>query len=552
MKRLPLAFFCFVIRLSAADFACQTEVPAPSYVRPEGLAELLADIRMICDGEVPAAGVKGNIDLYFNTNALAGDVAGPSLLLVGDGSSGWRLGENALPGAPGSANLIRWAGVSLAAPGARGPFKFRFANLRMDASQLGAPMTVVAPTLIYFYIEIKGVEVRSQQRLAAVITPATTARVLGCNGRDAAQPAFFQNASANPGLAGDADAGGAIQFTIRFAEPFEGAFKPLTRSDRAKKSDFADPAAEAPDSLAIPSIRRATYGTRFLARFANIPRGVDLFVTIEPTLPGMGTSDSIKARLVGFTPTGDGDPQEPDDVKTAKCDTAELAVARVPLTSGSGSAVWEVATADPNTVEEISFGVAIAYRSDRVAGLPGLGSATLSAGLAPVATYSRGLSRMPLPRFVDTGVARNLFQIQLPVTRLLFPIVTNQAGYDTVLTIQNSDSTPGRCVLKLSGTLPGGSPGPNSIDLPSAIAAGASKRLSLSEIAPGFQGCILAECYLGSAQAGFEIYSRPDAPPWIRSQAWQPGAVPAGDLDALDKQTYGHARKCTFLQTGAN
>src|SRR5438445_5083249 len=79
---------------AAAAFRCDVRVPAPAYLRPNGVTELLADIVVGCDGDTPAGGIVGDIDLYFNTQTLGFGTTGPPLILSGDGQGGCKMGEN--------------------------------------------------------------------------------------------------------------------------------------------------------------------------------------------------------------------------------------------------------------------------------------------------------------------------------------------------------------------------------------------------------------------------------------------------------------------------
>jgi hypothetical protein len=137
--------------------------------------------------------------------------------------------------------------------------------------------------------------------------------------------------------------------------------------------------------------------------------------------------------------------------------------------------------------------------------------------------------------------------IQPPITRLLFPFVTNQAGYNTSLVITNSGEASGNCVLNFSGNISGGMDGPRPMKLEKLFLPGVPVRLELADIAPGFQGCIRADCSVTRAAGTFVIEPGPALPTGISGTAFT-GAVPEAALDVLDKQTYGHARKCGFLQ----
>jgi hypothetical protein len=80
-------------------------------------------------------------------------------------------------------------------------------------------------------------------------------------------------------------------------------------------------------------------------------------------------------------------------------------------------------------------------------------------------------------------------------TNLLFTFVTNQAGFDTSLTIANTTQDPfgttpidGTCTLHFYGANP---PAPTETLV---IAAGTVFATLASTIAPNFQGYVIAEC----------------------------------------------------------
>jgi hypothetical protein len=80
-------------------------------------------------------------------------------------------------------------------------------------------------------------------------------------------------------------------------------------------------------------------------------------------------------------------------------------------------------------------------------------------------------------------------------TNLLFTFVTNQAGFDTTLTIANTTQDPfgttlidGTCTFHFYGSSP---PAPTETLV---IAAGTVFTALASTLAPGFQGYVIAEC----------------------------------------------------------
>jgi hypothetical protein len=72
--------------------------------------------------------------------------------------------------------------------------------------------------------------------------------------------------------------------------------------------------------------------------------------------------------------------------------------------------------------------------------------ATYSAGFAPFYSTSAATlaatESLPIPRFVFTGAAANLFGIVKCSCNLLFPYVTQAPGYDTGIAVANTSADP--------------------------------------------------------------------------------------------------------------
>ena len=71
-------------------------------------------------------------------------------------------------------------------------------------------------------------------------------------------------------------------------------------------------------------------------------------------------------------------------------------------------------------------------------------NSTVAGNFAPFYAASsnanQASSTLPIPRFVDNPISRADFGITQCVTNLLFPFVTNQAGFDTGIAISNCPS----------------------------------------------------------------------------------------------------------------
>ena len=92
-------------------------------------------------------------------------------------------------------------------------------------------------------------------------------------------------------------------------------------------------------------------------------------------------------------------------------------------------------------------------------------------------------------------------------TRLLFPFVTNTAGFDTGLSIANTGQQPGgaigqsgTCLISFFGSNP-----PADITTPS-VAQGQTRQVLVSDVAPSFQGYVIATCQFPLAH-GFYVVS---------------------------------------------
>ena len=129
------------------------------------------------------------------------------------------------------------------------------------------------------------------------------------------------------------------------------------------------------------------------------------------------------------------------------------------------------------------------------------------------------LQSLSVPRFAaDSSAARNIFSINICRTVLLYPYITNQAGFDTGLTIANTSidslgssgsvaaAQSGSCKLTYFG---GTTAAPTTPPAPSDtgnIAAGTVWVNTLQAIAPNFQGYMFAVCNFQYAH-GFAFIS---------------------------------------------
>jgi hypothetical protein len=287
----------------------------------------------------------------------------------------------------------------------------------------------------------------------------------------------------------------------------------------------------------------ADFGTRLKATFNNIPSGASIFVSTAnvnnnavafgaPAVIGGNAANANftsgaytgYAQLVNGETTNDGNAGTTGFFPLVTAtdngpNNGTVPIAQISLTNGTGSAVWEVVNTNPNTNESFKFAVYITYSASVATNTPLPGTSTVNLSYAPTATSGVASSTLPIPRFAgDTAAARNIFTINICRTVLLYPYVTNQAGFDTGLTVANTSQDPftvggnttgaqaGNCKFTWYGgttAAPTTPPGPSDTG---NIAAGTVWANTLQTIAPNFQGYAFAVCNFQYAH-GFAFIS---------------------------------------------
>jgi len=443
-----------------------------------------------------------------------------------------------------AANSLVWLGVPVDPPGTTATRILRIKNVRANANQLGVSSTLV-PTQIVMFVSISGetsVAVNNPQQIVGYVLPGLSVSWRNACSTDSlagAGASYLQCVSVNSSLAGDPTASfSTTAFRIRFSEGFATSFKkrnvattPTTPTATAAQAaptgvdpssgqlyntetGFYNPAFPTTNGLNVAGL--ADTGTRFRVVFSNVPAGVQVFVgtrdiaTTESTVLHLVTTDANGAGAYSATAA--------TSTGTDQCGKT-YSVAPVSISGGTGIAVWEVMQTDPLLPGRVEVPVVIAYKANTAAGLPGLGTMTAAASFAPISTVTTQSASAPLPRFADTGAARNVVVINPCTTNLLFPFVSNQAGFDTGIAIANTSKDPfgtstqsGACTLNYYGETAGGG-APPSPQTSAVIAAGDTAVFTLSAggthgitATPGFQGYIIAQCRFQYAH-GFAFIS---------------------------------------------
>jgi hypothetical protein len=424
----------------AAALSCSASVAAPPTLRAEGLAELTGDLVLTCTGGTPTATgaqvPKVNISVFVNatptSRVLSGSWAEPLLLVdepapaaqracqhptgicstVGNGT-----GAGIYDGTPGhpnvyqgqqSGNSISWPGVPIDPPGT-GSRVIRMTNIRVNASALAGSSP--APPPVSALVTTSGdiaLPITNPNQTLGLVAPSFTVAL-----RNAL------STGALPGVISLPQCSSAAKLriaTLRFTESFPGAFRkrntatafesptavanqntpgagPGTETGFFNASLVGDPAR---GSLATAGL--ADFGTRLKAVFANVPAGVSVFVDVNGASVSGAAQNTARltaaeAEAFSAVPEADGLP----------------GTARVAISGGAGTAVWEITDSDPLALNAIEFGVYVSYTAN-APDAPAIGTATVAAAQAPtssVVTASAG----PVPRFLDGSVPGSLFSV---------------------------------------------------------------------------------------------------------------------------------------------
>jgi hypothetical protein len=581
---LVLAAISLIAGLAQAQqgVTCVNNSGVPPLLRGEGLAEKTGDIILQCTGGVAGQLNQVNIQVFMDTNitsrlltAASGTGSGFSeatLFIRNDvnqlteppvtansvaNSGAAVLGNDAIRGAQAAANSIVWLGIPFVSPGTSNRY-IHITGLRSNATQLGIAASPSLPTPVRVNISTSGSSIAlpiNEQFLTVgfiqrglLLTGGNSVEVRNCNGGAIAVPNILNNLlqcqSVNVNAAGTGLGTLASQFGLRFTEGFSTAFRPesasmFTPPGITQGEDFPLAGTGGLGSEAL----WATQGTRLRAVFNNIPAGVRIFVGASQanagtTQTGSPAFSSTTAVLVSNGDQTLGGPLSPITTYFAtnsQCQvgtSATFNTVELTVTNNSAVAIWEILTASDFVTEAITFPVFIGYVSNTAANSPGVGTATVEGSFSPVNTTATASNSAPVPRFTSGVGTPNIFTINACVTNLLFPFVTNVAGFDTGFAVTNTSQTSvireitnasnvppfnvgqaGPCSVNYFGTSAGGGAAPSSQVTNAAIPAGGLLSWSLSSggnfgitATPGFSGYIIVRCGFQMAH-GFAFIS---------------------------------------------
>jgi hypothetical protein len=460
---------------------------------------------------------------------------------------------NAFQGRQAGNNSVIFQGIPIDPPGTTTTRVIRITNVRVNASQLNNPRGLQSTVNLIISTSASGV---TNPISMPITNPAPTVALaqtpldysitdgpdtfLQCQSQNNTSDDPFYTNTSEPLTQGS-------QFALRFQERFPTAFRRRSAALPVDLNTPGDPTTLDQSQLGIPyqtetghynpttssnwntanSLRGgnlsdprngagvASHGTRLLARFSNLPNGARLWVAASLNAFQIGTTGTSTgtARATVSDSNGGGtfgaiEPGTTSTVSQYSGRMSQQGLVEVVPVGGNGFMTWEILNANTTVFERVEIPAVVTYAANTSNNLPTLGTAKSDGQLAPLSTRSTAGtgSSAPIPRFVEdpNNNGKNIFTINACVTNLLFPFVSNQAGFDTGLAISNTSKDPfgtalqtGACTVNFYGRV-----GTSKVCLshPSpSITGGEHFAWSLANggavtATAGFQGYVIAQC----------------------------------------------------------
>jgi hypothetical protein len=504
---LVLAVLVFATGIASAQLVnplqCVASSGVPPIARAEGVAEEVGQVIIRCTGGTPtplgAPISTVNVQIFLNTFVTsrlldATTLRSEAMLLIDEPQPGNQFYAGAAPftgvvtgngnGVYGpsssrpnifgaqqaSDSSLVWLNIPFDPPGSVPERVIRLVNVRANANRVGVSSTLI-PSAINMFISVSGTG-----SLGFSNTQLTVAYVQKGLTFSATTATYNQ---CEPGTK---------TFNVKFAENFGTAFRfrgsTVTQDVPGRiynsESMFWGPAFGSDAA----TVGVATQATRLIAKFSNVPSNVTLSIPLTVTASTGGDIASVVF--------------SPDSGSTVGSDGT------IALTNAAGAAVWNVDSSVAGAISTFTFPISVTYKASP---LPATGTASVAGNYAPTTTVFTYSASAPAPRFVDDSTNVSTFTIAPCRTNLLFPFVTNQAGFDTGIVISNTSSDPfgtvpqrGVCKLNYYGGTAGGGAAPG-VQTSGVVTEGQQLVLTVSNggnlgitATPGFQGYIIAQC----------------------------------------------------------
>jgi len=454
-------------------------------------------------------------------------------------------------------------GTSVAAP----VLTLRITNVRANASALGAPTGFSSTSITEFISTSAGFTISNPSQTVAnvltglvsksvggISTSISTSVVAGLAYSSGSAPNLTQCSSNS--LSSSSSVTSVLVEYVNFTEGFATATKQRYALTGQASEGIPGNATNAESNFLLngntTTYGNADYATRVRIVFSGLQTGVTIYV--PTTLP---SNTTVGGGTLGQAGAGNNIPTEDMALTTATAGSESIAFSQAAnsttsylptaisatvagyyggfaaptITAGSAEAVYEVTSqtaVSPNTIESFSVPVLVTYSASPATNSPGLGSTTVTVDFAPISSVVTAASS-PVPRFISTSANLNGYAIIGCVTNLLFPFVTNQAGFDTGIAIAATSQDPfgtalqsGTCTLNFYG-----SGAPAAFTTP-VVTAGTVYTTLASTVSAGFQGYMIAQCKFQFAHGFAFITDGFGGPGRGLSEGYLPLIIPNG------------------------
>jgi len=436
-----------------------------------------------------------------------------------------------------SGNQVNFYGIPVIPPGSTGNRVYRITNIRVNANGIAGGGAVPGQATASISIS-SGLGITNSTLTVGFVSQGlssvnTLLRNSGNTSNGSSNgSSFAQCSSASVTSTSSTAALGVLQFAENFPTAFKirqaTAVQNIPGTIYSSESNFVSASAGYSSTVTafgttyLPG--QADYGTRLKALFSNVPSGVSIYVSTRDvvnafTTPVGGASGVLVVSETASDAVSGTVPVAGQTGNYTAANAATVPIAPVAISSaGTGAAVWEVVQTNPAAIDTLGFAVFINYSAAPATNSPSPGTITVTMSFAPTpsggaftsTTGAAASSSLTLPRFSDSlDVTKNLANIALCSTALLFPYVINVAGFDTGVAIANTTTDifgttaqAGACSFYFYGTA---APTVNPFVSPT-VATGTVYANLASTMAPGFDGYMIASCNFQYAH-GFAFVS---------------------------------------------
>lgn len=492
---------------------------AATFIRAEGQTEALPTINITgcANGIGNLLNSSANITVYFSpavtvTSAVTGN--------PGSNSTEAQIISNTsnvpVYGTVNGSSIV-FSGV----PITNGTTSFTIDNVRVNATSIPTNPGQ-APTAITAQAFVSGTNVTpgptNAPAVAYALSGLSTTRIT----KEAAQANTGSNQSSPYGVCNSINgtAPATATFYANINENFQNAF-------RTKAHETTNIGVD-------PTVVNS--GTRVKLTFANVPAGLNIFVPI--TVTAVATAAELGAGTIAVpnppalpvltlqnseTGATNGTSNNNSTAASSPSAVTGLGLVQVPVTNGSATAVYEVTVNNLGALDVFSVPVFLQAGTNAVTNQTG--TMTVSTSFAPITAATT------IPSFAvgNSSATVNVLSTTLCTTSLLFPFVTNQAGFETGLAISNTSKDPfgsakpqsGTCTLNYYGTSatnPSSTLAPNTNETTGApYQAGEAYAFTLTNALAAtagnpatFQGYIIAQCQFQNAHGfAYIVYNFP-------------------------------------------